>query len=91
MKDSKKTGIYFHRCPNGSSGGLDFSALEDYAKSISEVSIIWNSESFPLKDHETVAAKIKESGIEQDHPCRQYSGNGKTIFCRSDGKIWEKR
>jgi len=65
MKDSKKTGIYFHSTPNGSSGGLDFSALEDYAKTLPEVSTIWNSESFPLKDHDTVAGKIKESGIDR--------------------------
>ncbi|MCD4705181.1 hypothetical protein K8R66_03855, partial [bacterium] len=65
MKHSKKTGIYFYSTPNGSSVGLDFSALEDYAKALPEVSTIWNSESFPLKDHDTVAGKIKESGIDR--------------------------
>lgn len=65
MKSSNKVGIYFCYSPNGSSGGLNFPELKDYVKSMSEVSIVWNSENFPIKDHDIVAGKIKERGIDR--------------------------
>jgi len=80
MKNSKNTGIYFYSSLNGSPNGTDYAALEEYAGSIADVSIVWNSGNLPLKDVDKVADKVKESGVDKIILAGDTPGMAKPFF-----------
>ena len=59
MGEKKLTGIYFYN-PNGHSSTVDYSAIAEYVRKNSDVSVVWDSQDISLSDNNKVVDKIKE-------------------------------
>ncbi len=65
MSEKDLTGIFFYHPGNGHISTINFVELTDYAKSFSHVSVVWDSENFPLWDKLYMESQIKQENIKR--------------------------
>lgn len=83
MAEKKSTGIFISAQQNGNADGVSISAIKSYSKNLPGVSIVWDTESFPLLESKKIAEKIKESRIDRLVIAGDMPGFLKNVFSKA--------
>ncbi len=82
MGEKKLTGIYFYN-PNGHSSTVDYSAIAEYVRKNSDVSVVWDSQDISLSDNNKVVDKIKKENLKRIIVAGDMPGMVKSYFAKA--------